>query len=173
MKKIIYLTPIVYIIILVSAFIIGSCSSPEPQMGTYTGTEETAKKKTKTEEVKQESYASKVLKGDHKLAFIKDNKYLYVHYSPNYSSLICSFIWKTNEDFYSTSYIYFSDVRFIIDPDVTEPYIKFNWNSSNSNSSIKSFVWNSNYMVVVTNDNNFQKLISYASENSQIVSSDN
>lgn len=162
----------IYLLSAVVLFVIVSCSSPEPQMGTYTGVEEKAKK-TNKDEVKEETTQGKVLKGNHKLAKVKDNKYFYLYNSPNYSSLMCSFIWETNEGYFSSNYVYYSDIRFQIDQTVTEPYIKFHWDGTNSKSSIQSYVWNANYVVVVTNNMDFQDLVTYAEQNSQNVSSDN
>jgi hypothetical protein len=168
LKRILYITPTIYAIILLGFVIFAACSSPEPKMGTYTETP------IKKEVTQPDSKSCIIFKGNHKIYPVKDNKYFYVYHATDYSTPLCSFLWETNDGFISCSYIKYSDIRFEIDNTIKEPYIKFNWDIDNSKMELQNYIYHDvNYMVVVTNNTNFDEFFSYSNQiNSQIVRED-
>lgn len=151
-----------------------SCSNNiEPDFKNYT-TKQEIEESEEIEEIEEESQAGLLFQGNHKLSMVKDNKYFYLYKSTDYNTLMCSFIWETNDGYWASNYIYYTHIRFKIDSNITEPYIKFNWNRSNNQNSIQGYIQqNVNYIVIYTNNNNFQDLISYFNQlNSHPDSSD-
>jgi len=173
LKRILYITPTVYIFILMGFVIFAACSSPEPKMGTYTEPPKNKEvKESKEVVVESESKSGIIFKGEHKIYPVKDNKYFYVYNATNSASPLCSFLWETNDGFISSSYIKYSLIRFELDNTIKEPHIKFHWDSDNTNRDLQNYIYQDvNYMVVVTNNSNFQEFFSYSNQlNSQIVS---
>lgn len=157
MKKILQLLPMTYAIllcVLCTAVLITSCASEDNStMGkssNTTSSEEVSEKKNNEDDTK----ACIVLKGEHKLFKNGDGKYLRI--TKESDRVWCYFLWETNDNgMIASNKLYYSEIRFKLDETVTEPYVKFRWNRSNSYQSTQTIMDKKViYALIVTNDIN-------------------
>lgn len=117
--------------------------------------------------VSDTSNVGEILKGNHELrrfnTLTKDGTITHGSFfliggsatSNTYSEIIATFSWKTNTGEYAISELPIKNIRVKIDPNVINPYIKFNWNKGNSKNIHYIMKWNVNYMVIVCREEDY------------------
>jgi len=173
MKKILYLLPTGYAMVLALFAVLAlSCSNKiEPNFNVSTNeVKKISDEKTSDEKTSDElSLSGQLFNGNHNLAKIADDKYFRVSYD-RYLDPTYMFIWQS-KDKWEISYIEAKYFSFEVNPNISEPYIKFNWDPNNAtvrtlmNDEVDNDV---NYIIIVTKDNNFQELFSYGDQKRQI-----